>query len=127
MFDAQLRRVINVLILATAACAVIFAFRRDTFRRSRDDAQQFRTRKILFNLGDFGLNCFADDHERHEDDEFFNSPDAFAAKCNVVDRYRNPVANFERHAGSLKNKTRAKSLFVAKWENCLWLGSYGWG
>ncbi len=112
MLEPQLRRVINVLILAAAALRKITAFRRDALRRRRDDAQQFRPCKILFDLRDFNFHRLAHNHERHEDDKIINPPDAFAAESKVVDDQGNLVADFERHAASLENKTRAKSLFA---------------
>ena len=40
------------------------------------------------------------------------NPDTFAAERDVVDDQGGLVADFERHAASLENKTRAKSLFA---------------
>ncbi len=87
-----------MLILAAAALREVLTLRRDAFRRRCDDAQQFRPRKILFDLGDFDLDRFADDDERHEDDKIIQPTDTFAAKREVVDGQGNFIRQFERHA-----------------------------
>jgi hypothetical protein len=69
VLQPQLRRVINVLILAAAALAEVTAGRFDALRRRLNDAQQFRAGKILFDLRDFNLHDFADEHKRHEHDK----------------------------------------------------------
>ena len=69
VFPPQLRRIINMLILAAAAFGEVAARRFNAFRRRLDDAQQLRAGKILFYLRDFNLHDFADKHKRHEHDK----------------------------------------------------------
>ena len=69
VFQPQLRGVINVLILATAALAEVAARRFDALRRRLNDAQKFRAGKILFDLRDGNLHDFADEHKWHEHDK----------------------------------------------------------
>ena len=68
VFQSKLRGVINVLILAAAALAEVAARRFDTLRRRLHDLQKFRAGEILFDLRDFNLNDFADEHKWHEHD-----------------------------------------------------------
>ena len=103
MLEAQLRRVFDVLILAAAALGEITAFRRDALGRRFFHLQQFRPRKILFDLSDFHLDRFADDDKGHEDDEIINPPDAFAPERKVVNVQGDFIRNFERHAAMLEN------------------------
>ena len=97
VLQPQLRRIGDVLILAAAARAKITALRRDALRRRLLHAKQFCPRKILFDLGDFGLNGFADQHERDEHDEIVHAPDAFATERDVVNGQTKFVADVERH------------------------------
>ena len=100
-----------MLILAAAARAEMAAFRFDAFQRRFLHSQQFRPRKILFDLRDFSGDGFADQHERHEHHEVIHAPDAFAAERDVVDCQGNLVADFERHARKLKILAGRKKSF----------------
>jgi len=112
VLEAQLRRIINVLILAAAALREVLAFRFDAFWRGGYDTRQLRPRKILFDLGDFRLNHFTDNDERHEDDEIIQPPDTFPAKGEVVDGQGDFIRQFERHAFRLGILPDGKSLFT---------------
>ncbi len=114
MLEPQLRRVINVLILAAAARAEVSAFRRDALRRRCDDAQQLGPREILFHLRDFHLDRFADDDERHKNHKIINPPHALAAEREVVDGQVDLIADLERHPCMLVNFGAGKSLFTRR-------------
>ena len=68
---------------------------------------------MLFDLGDFGFDDFADEHERHKHDKIIHAPDAFAAKRNVVNGQTQPVADLKWHKSRLKSAGRMKKTFPA--------------
>ena len=88
-----MRGVFNVLILAAAAFAKITAGRFDTFRRWFFDTKQFRPRKIFFDLRDFDLDGFPHEYKWDKHDEIIHTPDAIAAKRNVVNGQNQFITN----------------------------------
>ena len=120
LLEPQLRRVVDVLILAAAARAEVAARRLDALRRRLHDAQQPRARKILFHLRDFHFDGFADQHERHEHDKIVHAPDAFAAERDVVDGQTQTVADLQWHkrrlkrAGPLTKTIHQRSYFALR-------------
>ena len=88
VLEAQLGRVVNVLILAAAAIREITAQRLDPFRRRLHNPQQPRARKTFFHLGDFRFHHLAHHHERDKDDKIFQPSHPFAAEGNIINRSR---------------------------------------
>jgi hypothetical protein len=85
MFNAKLGFVGDMLILAAAAPAEIRTQGLDAIGRGLKDAHEFCAGEVLFDLGQFGFNFFADEDEGNEHDKIIHPGDAFAAKSNVID------------------------------------------
>jgi hypothetical protein len=86
MFDTKLRRVIKMLILASAAIAKITAGRLCPVRRRLDDLDKARAAKTLLDLRQFNIDGFAGRDERDKHNEVSQAADSFAAKGNVINR-----------------------------------------
>jgi hypothetical protein len=100
-----------VLILAAAAFAEITAGGFDTLRGRFFDADQFCPRKIPFDLRDFDLDDFTHEHKWHKHDKIAHTPDALAAKRNVVNGQNQSVANVEWHWEKLQGAAGVKKIF----------------
>ena len=84
VFEPELRRVIDVLILAAAALSEVTARRRNAFGRGFQDSEQPRSRKLLFRFADFDFDFLAYHHERDENDEVIHTRHALAAEGDVA-------------------------------------------
>ena len=111
MFDVQLFRVVDVLILTTAARTEINAWRRNATGRGRNDADQVRPRKTFFHFADFHFDLLADDHERHKNHELVNPRDAFASERHVADLQRQFPTRSQIHVITLEFLRSAKKFF----------------
>src|SRR5271165_6277481 len=67
LFVLKLRRVVEVLVMTSAAAAEIRTRRHDSLRRRRDDALEFGAAETSTTLDDRGFDGLAGDHKRHED------------------------------------------------------------
>src|SRR5438034_6117748 len=86
VFEPELRRVIDVLILAAAALAEVTARRRNAFGRGFQDSEQPRSRKLLFHFDDFDFDIFPHHDKRDEEDEVIHARQALAAEGDVANR-----------------------------------------
>ena len=86
MFESELRRIVDVLILAAAALFEVPALRHDALRRRLQNSQQPRPRKLLLHVGDFDFHFLAHQHEWDKQNQTVHSRDAFASKCDVMNR-----------------------------------------
>jgi len=111
LLEPQLRRVINVLILAAAALAKVTARRLDALRRRFFDLQQLCPRKMLFDLDNLDFGNFTHEHERDKYDKIVHAANALAAKRDVADGQTQPVADLKSHKGRLKGVKQKKSFF----------------
>ena len=96
LLDGHLRGVINVLILAAAARAKMFATRLHAIGRRLQHLQRNAAREVLFALGDLHAHRLASDDERHENHAPIHAPHAFAAKGHVVDGQLERLPNLKR-------------------------------
>jgi len=85
VFDTKLSFVIDMLILATAAGAKVFARWLNALWGCLDNLQQFGARKTFLNFGNFDFHRLAHDHEWNKYDKIIQSPDTLAAKSDVSD------------------------------------------
>lgn len=85
VFDAELSGVVEVLVLATAAIAVVAAHGGDAIWRGLNDADELGAGEVLFDLDQFDFDGFAWGDEGDEDDEVLVASDAVAAVGEVVD------------------------------------------
>jgi hypothetical protein len=85
VFQFELDRIVNVLVLAAATFAEVTALGFDALRRWRYDTDELRAGEGLFNFGELGFNFLAGRHERDEHDELPDASDPFAAEGDVSD------------------------------------------
>jgi hypothetical protein len=85
VLPAELGGVVDVLVLASAAFAVIGASGFDAFGGCRVDAGEDTAGEALVDLGDLHLDHVTGAGVRDEDDELAHPTDAFAAEGQVVD------------------------------------------
>lgn len=110
MFDAKLRSVIQMLVLAAATIAEISAWRFDAVWRRLNDIQEAGAGKILFDLRDFGIDGFSQGDEGDEHDEFAQPPDPFASESDIVNAQADLGARKGRgiHSGSMPRQSNSR-------------------
>ena len=80
-----LGNIVDVLILAAAAGAKMFAARFYTVGRCLKHVDEFCSGEGFLFLGDFHQNRFPADDERDEDDKPIHSANTFTAEGQVID------------------------------------------
>jgi hypothetical protein len=86
VFEPQLRRILQVLVLASAAFAKVTAQRLDPFSRRLQYPHQPGPGKLLLDLGNFSFDHFADRDPSNETDKAIMPSNAFPAESNVAYR-----------------------------------------
>ena len=114
VFQAKLRRVIHVLILAAATIAEIAARRLDALRRRPRYALQAGAGKIFLHLHDFRFHRLAHQHERHKYDKIIHARHAFAAERDVANGQSQLIANSQSHADRLETPRPPKKIIRPK-------------
>lgn len=92
LFQRQLLRVVDVLILAAATVAEVTALRRDTMGRRLEHLDQLRAGELFFDLGEFRLHLLAGNNKRNKHHELIHPAHALAAEGDVGDRQRHTLA-----------------------------------
>ncbi len=80
----ELGPVLDVLILAAAADAKVFAARFDPLGRGLQHLEEPRARILPLELGDLDGDSLPGDHERDENDEVIQAADPLAAKGQIA-------------------------------------------
>jgi hypothetical protein len=99
--EAKLGRVGEVLVLAAAAFAEKLARWLHAFARTNNQAYELCSRKPLLHLRDFRFNHLTRRNKRNKDDEIIQPRQTLAAKRDVADCQRQPIAgswNYARQA-----------------------------
>ena len=81
----ELGLVLDMLILAAAADAEIFAARLHPLRGDLQHSEELRPRVLALDLGDLGRDFFARNGKGNENDEILHTADSLAAKGQVAD------------------------------------------
>ena len=85
VFEFQLARVSDVLILAAGTLGVKFTARRNPVGGGGDDPHEVGRREPFADIDDLDLDTFAWDDKRNEDHKVIETTDAIAAKGDGVD------------------------------------------
>ena len=112
VFELQLRRVGDVLILAPAAIAEVAARGSNAVRRRLNDPPKPRATESLFCLSNFGFDHFGDLNERDEDYKIFDSRNAFTTERNVGNGEGQVFANSGTHASRLRKVRSGRKVIV---------------
>ena len=99
MLPAELGRVVEVLVLATATLTEVGAFRRHALRGTRDDLHQFSPTETLLHLGELGLDDIARRRKWDEHHEFTHTSHPFSAESEVRDFQAQPLAGDGQSVG----------------------------
>jgi hypothetical protein len=83
VFEAQLRGVIDMLVLASPAISEIWARRGHTGGGGFDYPKQAGPRKPFFNFNNFDLDYLSGQDEWNEHDKILVTSHAFSAKSNI--------------------------------------------
>ena len=83
MFEAQLRGVIDMLVLASPAISEVGARRGHTTGGGFDDAKQAGPGKFFFNFNNFDLDHLSGQDEWNEHDKILVPSHTFTAKSNI--------------------------------------------
>jgi hypothetical protein len=114
VLDLQLKRVRQVLILASAALPEIPALRHNPLGRTLDDMNQARASKTLFDLSDFRLHNFTHGYKRYEYDQIRKTRHAFTAEGNIFNCQGDFFARNRTHRGSLSIERTDQKRFLVE-------------
>jgi hypothetical protein len=115
-FEAELGRIIQVLVLASAALSKIPAERFYPVWRRLHHAQEFCPCKVLFDFRDLGFNQFADRHPGDKEDKIIPPRHPLAAEGDVAYHQSQFVAHGWTHGPVTVGNWRIgqKKFFQAK-------------
>ena len=85
VFEFQLARIGDVLILAASALGVKFAARRNPVGGGSNDSEEIRGRESLADIHNLHFDPFPGDDKRNEDYKVIEATDAVAAESNGID------------------------------------------
>jgi hypothetical protein len=104
LFDAELFRVIKMLVLTASALTEVGAAGTDPAGGGFQDAEESGAGELFFDLSDFGFDDLTGDDEGDEDDQRLVSGNALAAEGEVFDGELEHIAEMNRGArhGSIR-------------------------
>jgi hypothetical protein len=97
VFEADLGRVGQMLILTAAANPEVRAARLDALGGSRNHAEKPGPREPLLDLSDFGLHYLAHRNERHEYYKILHARHALATESDVANGQDYLIAQCQAH------------------------------
>jgi hypothetical protein len=95
LFDLELGRVIQMLVLAAAACAEIWTTWHNPVGRGFKDLHQPGASELFFDFGNLSFNDFAWNDKRDKNDQRMVACNAFTAECKVINGQAKGIASLD--------------------------------